>query len=164
MRAGDADQEHPRFAPVFTPPQMLQLGVFGGSYFDSGDYEEFPATWRNRAKAVRHEYDASVNLFGVAAGMSLRHWQEKGWIRPADPKGWFQWYCRYYLGRRGPDDEWQIQRWVNYARHVGMLRYHSRNDPKRCLVQRQSLLHWAHDPFADLALGMTPMQKIRLYV
>lgn len=153
------------FSPQLAPHDMLLLGVFGGAYFDSADYEDFPHYWRDEARAVRVDYDASVNLFGVASGLSLRHWQEKGWIRPSDPKGWFQWYCRYYLGRRCADDDWQIKRWRNFARHIGMLKYHSRKDPTRCLVQRQALLHWAYDPFADLPTprGMTVLEKIAHY-
>ena len=153
------------FSPPLTPVDMLRLGVFGGSYFDSGDYEEFPPWWRDQAKAVRVEYDPIINLFGVRSGLSLREWQERGWIRPTDPKGWFQWYCRYHLGRRCSDDDWQIKRWRNFARHIGMLKYHSRNDPTRCLVQRQALLHWGYDPFADLPTprGMDVLQKITHY-
>lgn len=159
--------EDPRpFAPDLTPLDMLRFGVFGGAYFDSGDYEEFPPHWRDQARAVRVDYDITANLFGVMSGLSMEHWIRKGWIRPSDPKGWFQWYCRYYLGRRHEDDEWQIKRWRNFARHIGMLKYHSRNDPTRCLVQRQALLHWGYDPFADCPTprGMTIVEKTEHYV
>ncbi|MCH9665679.1 MAG: hypothetical protein K0U41_07495, partial [Gammaproteobacteria bacterium] len=90
---------HPEFKPQLSPKQMLELGVFGGKYMrDCTD--EFPASWFVKAKFAATAKDAKINFFGVNASLSLSHWQAKGWIYPDDPRGWFQWYCRYYMGRR----------------------------------------------------------------
>jgi hypothetical protein len=136
------------FCPKITPQEMMQLGVFDACYFGGQIPSEFPASWA--VSAVQSpEPDPQLNLFGVHSAMSLRSWQEKGWIHEADPLGWFQWYCRYYLGRRHDDDQRQIKRWVAYRRHVGMLLYHARYKPTKGIIQRQSLLHWAYDPYPD---------------
>ena len=136
---------HPQFRPQLTPRQMLALGVFGGKYMtDCAD--EFPATWFARAKLCRERHDARLNFFGVNASKPLSYWVAKGWIYHEDPRGWFQWYCRYYLGRRCPDDERQIKRWLAIRRHVAQLRANCRTRDLTCRPrQRQALLHWAYD-------------------
>ena len=99
-----------RFRPQLTPKQMLELGVFGGKYMtDCG--AEFPASWFERARLCADRHDPALNCFGVNASQSLAVWRRNGWIHPQDPRGWFQWYCRYYTGRRSADDERQIRRW-----------------------------------------------------
>src|SRR5215217_5355511 len=97
----------PRFAPQLTPPQMLRLGVFGGRYL-TDCREEFPRGWFTRAKLCAERHDPTLNCFGVNASQSLAVWRRNGWIREQDPRGWFQWYCRYYSGRRSADDRRQI--------------------------------------------------------
>ena len=134
------------FTPQLTPQAMLELGVFGGCY--SADFlSEFPESWSKNAKLSPNGPDPSYNFFGIAASLPLEVWQSKGWIYPEDPLGWFQWYCRYYRGRRIPlEDRRQIKRWKAMARHVGAVK-------KKCLPgdiscrkkQRQALLHWAYD-------------------
>ena len=89
----------PGFAPELTPKQMLALGVFGGKYM-TDCRKEFPASWFARAKLSKDRQRAAVNYFGINASQPLEVWREKGWIHPDDPRGWFQWYCRYYSGRR----------------------------------------------------------------
>jgi len=139
------DHFHPDFQPELTPKEMLELGVFGGKYL-TDCRNEFPADWFVHAKLQPLKKDPQLNFFGVDASQSLTVWQEKGWIHPDDPRGWFQWYCRYYLGRRHEDDERQIKRWRAIRRHIGQIK-------KNCLVgdlscrkkQRQALLHWAYD-------------------
>jgi hypothetical protein len=135
----------PRFRPDLTPQHMLELGVFGGKYMTDCT-SEFPAAWFAHAKMSPAGYDASCNFFGVRASQSLKIWQQKGWIHPDDPRGWFQWYCRYYMGRRHADDDRQIRRWVNMKRHIVWLKGACRPGDIYCRPrQRQALLHWAYD-------------------
>lgn len=133
------------FKPELTPQQMLKLGVFGGHYFE-GEHDEFPAEWFRDAK-VSAVHDPSLNYFGVDASQPLAEWQRKGWIYEEDPRGWFQWYCRYYLGRRIPnEDTRQIKRWKHMTRHIAQLQHACEPGDMNChRRQRQALLHWAYD-------------------
>jgi hypothetical protein len=136
---------HPDFRPELTPAQMLALGVFGGRYM-TDCAAEFPASWFAAARLCRERHDPRLNYFGVNASQSLAVWRAKGWINPDDPRGWFQWYCRYYLGRRGEDDDRQVRRWLAVRRHVAQLRKNCRPRDLACRrKQRQALLHWAYD-------------------
>lgn len=136
---------HPDFRPQLTPPQMLELGVFGGKYMtDCG--AEFPADWFASAKLCPARHDAALNYFGVNASQPLAVWRAKGWIYHEDPRGWFQWYCRYFLGRRCADDARQIKRWRAVRRHVAQVEKNCRRGDCSCRPkQRQALLHWAYD-------------------
>jgi hypothetical protein len=135
----------PDFRPDLTPPQMLALGVFGGKYM-TDCRDEFPAEWFAGARLSPAGHDPALNLFGVNASKPLAYWRAKGWIYPEDPRGWFQWYCRYYMGRRCPDDARQIRRWKAMSRHVAQLRRHCLPRDLTCRRrQRQALLHWAYD-------------------
>jgi hypothetical protein len=134
------------FRPELTPKQMLELGVFCGKYMnDSRD--EFPASWFARAKLSLGDRDCSLNFFGVDASQRLSVWREKGWLHPDDPRGWFQWYCRYFIGRRMPDeDNRQIRRWKAIRRHVRQVQRNCEPGDLDCRRrQRQALLHWAYD-------------------
>lgn len=139
---------HVDFRPELTPKQMLELGVFEGHYLTDCQ-AEFPAEWFVDAKLNLLKPDISLNFFKVKSRMSLPQWQDRGWIIGPDPRGWFQWYCRYYMGRRIPQvDDWQIKRWRLFRRHYVQVH-------KNCLPldldcrsrQRQALLQWAYDPF-----------------
>lgn len=135
----------PIFKPELTPKQMLKLGVFGGKYMTDCQ-KEFPADWFVLAKLSSEKYDKNLNFFGVKASQSLREWQRKGWIEVDDPRGWFQWYCRYYMGRRCDDDTRQIKRWKAFIRHYSAVRNNCFPfDFSCCTRQRQALLHWAYD-------------------
>ena len=135
----------PNFRPQLTPKQMLQLGVFGGKYM-TDCRREFPASWFASGKLCAEHHVARLNYFGVNASQSLATWRRNGWIRPQDPRGWFQWYCRYYMGRRGEDDERQIKRWKAIKRHVNQIRRNCKRGDVQCRRrQRQALLHWAYD-------------------
>ena len=136
---------HPDFKPDLTPQEMLELGIFGGVYMrDCRD--EFPRSWFTKAKMSKDKRDKKINYFGVLASQPLSVWVEQGWIRDQDPRGWFQWYCRYYRGRRSADDERQIKRWKAIRRHVGALVKHCRRGDESCRPrQRQALLQWAYD-------------------
>ncbi len=136
---------HPDFRPELTPKQMLRLGVFGGKYM-TDCAREFPKDWFERAKLCPERHDAAINYFGVNASKPLSYWRRKGWIYPEDPRGWFQWYCRYYMGRRCADDERQIRRWRAMRRHIAQIRKHCEPQDLGCRRrQRQALLHWAYD-------------------
>ena len=136
----------PQFKPELTPAQMLRLGVFCGKYMTDGR-REFPKSWFARAKLARRSRDCLLNFFGVDASQPLSEWRRKGWLHPADPRGWFQWYCRYYMGRRMPDeDRRQIARWKAIRRHVRQIEKHCEPGDLTCRKrQRQALLHWAYD-------------------
>ena len=135
----------PEFNPELTPQQMLALGIFNGVYMrDCTD--EFPKEWFTNAKLAEDKPDPRLNYFGVRASQPLSVWREKGWIHPDDPRGWFQWYCRYYMGRRHEDDARQIKRWKAIRRHIGQLVKHCERGDMSCRRrQRQALLHWAYD-------------------
>src|SRR5437764_10823537 len=111
----------PGFAPDLTPKEMLALGVFGGKYL-TDCRDEFPSSWFVKAKLSPERRDPALNYFGVNASQPLTIWRKNGWIYPDDPRGWFQWYCRYYLGRRSLDDDRQIRRWRQMARHVAQIK------------------------------------------
>lgn len=151
-RYARAEQEgkhfDPRFKPDLTPAQMLRLGVFGGVYLRDCT-KEFPKEWFAKARLQKvgmHAPDPSLNHFGVNASQSLSVWRKKGWIYKDDPRGWFQWYCRYYMGRRCPDDERQIKRWLAMRRHVAQIKNSCVPGDTACHTrQRQALLHWAYD-------------------
>ena len=136
----------PVFTPELTPKQMLELGVFGGKYM-TDCRNEFPKSWFANAKLSPRKYDAKLNYFRVRASQSLAEWRRQGWIHPQDPRGWFQWYCRYYMGRRIPgEDERQIKRWKAIQRHVKQVQKNCRKGDHSCRPrQRQALLHWAYD-------------------
>jgi hypothetical protein len=135
----------PRFRPQLSPQQMLELGVFGGKYMtDCG--EEFPASWFSSARLCPERHDPKINFFGVNASQPLSLWRTKGWIHPDDPRGWFQWYCRYYRGRRCLDDDRQITRWLAFRRHAAQVQANCPSGDLTCRRrQRQALLHWAYD-------------------
>ncbi|HJT66536.1 MAG TPA: hypothetical protein VJ749_08785 [Pyrinomonadaceae bacterium] len=133
------------FTPDLTPQEMLELGVFGGKYMTDCK-DEFPASWFRKAKLSPQRHDPKLNYFGVNASAPLSVWRKKGWIYHEDPRGWFQWYCRYYMGRRCPDDERQIKRWRAMRRHIAQIRKHCPQGEIECRPkQRQALLHWAYD-------------------
>lgn len=136
---------HPDFKPELTPKEMLELGVFGGKYMTDCQ-KEFPPSWFKQAKLNQNRHDPKLNYFGVNASQPLSVWKQNGWIYHEDPRGWFQWYCRYYMGRRCPDDERQIKRWRAMRRHIAQIRKNCPPGETECRPrQRQALLHWAYD-------------------
>lgn len=137
---------HKDFKPDLTPKEMLSLGVFGGKYMTDCK-KEFPKSWWISAKLCSEYHNKDLNYFKVNASQPLSVWRKKGWIYKDDPRGWFQWYCRYYMGRRIlGEDERQIKRWRAIRRHVGQIIKNCRPGDLNCRpIQRQALLHWAYD-------------------
>jgi hypothetical protein len=134
------------FRPFFSPQQMLEMGVFEGKYCNDCT-NEFPSRWFENAK-TSDTPNPKINYFGVKSRQPLNHWRQKGWIFGPDPRGWFQWYCRYYLGRRlNETDAIQIKRWRGFSRHAGQIRANCYPGDLFCRPrQRQALLQWAYDP------------------
>ncbi len=132
------------FKPDLTPKQMLRLGVFGGVYLTDSK-REFPKDWFVKVK-FSDKKNPELNYFKVSASQPLSVWRKKGWIYREDPRGWFQWYCRYYMGRRCKDDSRQIKRWKAMKRHVAQIKKNCKKKDFDCRPkQRQALLHWAYD-------------------
>lgn len=148
LTAPTGRQFHSDFKPDLTPKEMVTLGIMGGIYFIDNADKEYPPSWFAQAKVsedgLQHK---ELNFFGVLASQSLATWQQKGWIYKDDPRGWIQWYFRYYLGRRIPgEDERQIQRWYAFRRHAAQVAHACRKGDYTCRPrQRQALLHWAYD-------------------
>ena len=145
LEAGVGRISHDDFKPHFTPQEMLHMGVFEGKYLNDCR-DEFPQSWFDGAK-LSDRPDSDLNYFGIKSRQPLQVWKEKGWIIAPDPRGWFQWYCRYYHGRRlqGVDDK-QIKRWKNFARHAGQVRANCDQNDLSCRPrQRQALLQWSYD-------------------
>lgn len=133
------------FCPELTPKEMLELGVFWGKYM-TDCRDEFPASWFAHAKLCPEFHNAKINLFGVNASQLLKIRQEKWRIYEEDPRGRFQWYCRYYMGRRCPDDARQIKRWKAIKRHISQIKKNCYPLDWNCRRrQRQAVLHWAYD-------------------
>ena len=135
----------PQFTPDLSPKQILALGVFCGVYMRDTK-KEYPADWFTKAKFAKGERDCTLNYFGIGASQPLSVWRRKGWIHPDDPRGWFEWYCRYYMGRRHKDDSRQIRRWRAMRRHVTQVQNNCTKGDASCRKrQRQALLHWGYD-------------------
>lgn len=135
------------FTPDLSPKEMLALGVFGGKYMTDCK-KEFPKSWFTRAKFSPEHHDDTLNFFHKHASQPLKVWKEKGWINEEhDPRGWFQWYCRYYMGRRlSEEDTRQIKRWNAMKRHIAQIKKNCKPGDLSCrATQRQALLHWAYD-------------------
>tara|TARA_Y100000590_G_scaffold309798_1_gene349942 strand:+ start:864 stop:1307 length:444 start_codon:yes stop_codon:yes gene_type:complete len=136
------------FKPELTPKQMLEYGVFGGSYLGN-TIKEYPRLWFKKAKLSK-SFDVNINFFKIKSGLSLIEWKKKGWIMKEDPRGWFQWYCRFSIGRRILEvDRVQISRWKAFgSRHIGAIKKNCRKRELNCRKrQRQALLQWAYNPF-----------------
>jgi len=133
------------FKPELTSKEMLELGVFGGKYM-TDCRREFPRGWFTAARLCSERHDPRLNFFGANASQPLYVWRKKGWINPNDPRGWFQCYCRYYMGRRHEDNERQIRRWKAIRRHTAQIQDNCLAGDLDCRKkQRQAVLHWAYD-------------------
>ena len=137
---------HIEFKPELTPPEMLMLGIFWWKYM-TDCVNEFPKEWFENAKLSSTHKDISLNFFGVDASLSLKIWKEKWRIYYEDPRGWFQWYCRYYMWRRiEKEDLRQIKRWKAMKRHIWAIKKNCIKWDRTCRKkQKQALLHRAYD-------------------
>ena len=162
-------KDHPEFKPNLSPHQVLKMGSFGGTYFrpiyssvtkkhyKSEDViKEYPKSWFKgidiEKMVISSKYDKNVNKYKVKCGTGLEDWEGKGWIIEQDPYGWFQWYCRFYRGRRTDDDKRQIKRWMGVAgpngrfkkRLINMIKNKDADidDYTISPVIRQVLQHW----------------------
>lgn len=154
-------KDNPDFTPELSPEKMLRLGVFEGKYLNDCK-KEFPKKWWDKAKVVKvgDDPDISLNYFGIKSRLSLQEWKRKKWITKQDPRGWFQWYCRYFMGRRTDEDGYQIKRWKAFVRHIAQIKkncHHKKvkdkhgnfvcSIPQECRPkQRQAILQWAYNP------------------
>lgn len=139
---------HPDFCPSYTPMEMLDKGIFEGIYTSA--IQDIPAEYKNHKKVLKRgsDPDVSINHYGIKSRQSLKEWQRKGWTTRDSPLGWWEWYIKYFLGRRlGKEDDKQIARWKSFvARHMGQVAASCRLGDEKCHTkQRQGLLQWAWD-------------------
>ena len=137
----------PYFMPELSPKQMLEMGVFEGHYLNDCQ-KEFPSHWFEKATLSPNKPNIECNFFKIKSRQSLQIWQQNGWIIAPDIRGWFQWYCRYYMGRRIPEiDAIQIKRWKSFKRHKAQIEHNCHQFDIECRKkQRQALLQWAYNP------------------
>ena len=145
------------FKPNISPVEIIKTGAFGGTYFRDiysgvngkfykNSWKEFKELERIGRKYYASDfYDVRVNKYGLKCGTSLRFWENKGWINKIDLYGWFQWYFRYWKGKRSKDDERQIGRWKRItSRYKGIL-IRLIADGKDSPKIREILLHWGYE-------------------
>ena len=188
--AGASEAEAARvaaFRPNRSPEEVMRAGAFGGTYFRTisssvtkqtykDQWKELPETWTKGLNAPRvlsrpwDKYDVAVNKYGAKCGQTLEDWQSNGWMSHHDPFGWFQWYCRFFMGRRCDDDERQIGRWLKCCGPTGrwksnlcgkvVIAQASYDDASVSPVVRQTLLHWAYElTEEDFAKGRAKIMK-----
>ena len=162
--------DRPDFTPNLTPAEVLRRGSFGGTYFRSitsavtgckyrrDQWKEFPKDWFEgldiKRQVTAQNYNKGANKYGVKCGGDLDMWETSGWISNIDPYGWYQWYCRFYMGRRSTDDDRQIGRWRGVCSEKGRFRNQligkiyragtTFDDVKISPVIRQALQHWGY--------------------
>lgn len=146
MSEGDMT-DYPQFNPFYTPQKMLEMGVFEGKYLNSCT-DEYPASWFANA-VLSNVPNEKFNKFKLKSRLPTSWWNDKGLINPQDPRGWFEWYCRFYMGRRSSDDLRQINRWRQIARHSAQVKKHGSGDVSIRARQRQTLLQWSWNAFPD---------------
>ena len=163
-------KDYPDFRPNLTPSEVIKMGSFGGTYWRpiysevtkkkyKNIHLQYPKSWwknvPNHWMVNEFEnYDKTVNKYGVQVGTTLEFWESKNWITKYHPYGWFHWYCDFYSGKRCPDDERQIKRWIRTAGPNSRFRRMLINLIKKNNTKyndflispkvRQTLQHWGY--------------------
>ena len=163
-------KDFPEFKPNLSPREMFELGSFGGTYwrpiyskvtkkYYTDQHLKYPRIWWENIPSSWlitdwNNYDKNINKYKVKVGTTLEFWEEKNWITNYHPYGWVQWYCDFFMGKRSPDDERQIQRWVKTAGPKSRFRkmlinlIHKKNtkfdDFSVSPKTRQTLQHWGY--------------------
>ena len=163
-------KDFPNFRPNLTPAEIIQFGSFGGTYWrpiyssiTGKNYKnihlQYPKSWWKNIPddwMLRDfdKYDKSINKYNVKVGTTLEFWEEKKWITEYHPYGWYHWYCDFYSGKRSPDDERQINRWIKTAGPnsrfrrmlINLIHKHKSNfdDYSISPKVRQTLQHWGY--------------------
>ena len=146
-----------KFQPNISPVDVIKKRAFGETYFrdiySKTNNKFYKNSWKEFEELKNIDkkyycsdfYDANLNYYKVEVGTSLRFWESKGWINKIDPYGWFQWYFRYWKGRRSKDDKRQINRWKRIAsRFIDILKkLNGKNKGSKKI--RQILLHWCYE-------------------
>ncbi|ORY41823.1 hypothetical protein BCR35DRAFT_316445 [Leucosporidium creatinivorum] len=172
---------YPTFLPNLSPEEILRQGSFGGGFFRAikskrsgkelhDDWEDLPKEWWKGLPVSTHltrpePHDGKVNKWGAKVGQPYEEWEKNGWIvAEHDARGWFQWYCRFFRGRRiGDEDDRQIGRWDRLAgeasgrwRRIFYGKYHKaglreveRDAEEISKGIRQTLNHWAYEPTTE---------------
>ena len=162
-------KDYPHFKPNRSPREMFLKGSFGGTYWRpiyssitqknyKNKHLEYPKSWWkgiDEKDLVSSEYNRELNYYKVKVGTGLETWEKNGWITKYHPYGWVQWYCDFYNGKRCPDDERQIARWMGVASENGRFRKWlvtlilkkdgKYNDNDISPKIRQTLLHWGYE-------------------
>ena len=163
-------RDFPEFRPNLSPREMFKLGSFGGTYWRpikskffkeelKNYHKKYPASWwkdipEDHLTRPFSKYDTKINKYGVKVGTTLSFWESKGWIKEHHPYGWVHWYCDFFTGKRSPDDERQIKRWLGVAGEKGrfmrwlvtqILKKNGKwNDDDISPKIRQTLQHWGY--------------------
>ena len=159
-------KDYPEFEPDLTPKEIFQLGSFGGTYWRpiysnvtkkhyKNQHKKFPKHWwenlsEDKLTSKWEDYDISKNKYNVKVGTTLEFWEKKEWINKENPYGWVQWYCNFYIGKRGVNDEKQIARWNSMKRFLIPLvreikdKKKDFDDPEVSPKRRQTLQHWGY--------------------
>ena len=163
-------KDYPTFRPNLSPREIFKMGSFGGTYYRpiystvtkkyyKNVHKRYPKIWwsgipKDYLIKPWKEYDKSINKYGVKVGTTLEFWESKKWITKYNPYGWVDWYCGFYFGRRTPDDEWQINRWLKTAGsnsrfriwliHQIQKKRGKYNDYTISPAIRQTLQHWGY--------------------
>lgn len=138
--------DKPDFKPDLSPLAMAKLGVFGGAYFadDIDDCKGIPDAILDKQTGKK---DKSNNAFKVNSGMSREKWDERGWLTKENPRGWYEWYCRFHEGERFDEDDDQIERWKDFGNRWTPGSKEALNNMNPGPGSRQALLHWAYNPY-----------------